>query len=136
MNNESKSLTSKEAVKNSIRSTLLHVECKIAKMAENMNADYFRFFEWHAGDMYKEQRRLGFLSELAQAVETVADDADIEEWMLAIAKRKSDELVRGSLTRNSTNQMANLAHLLNLEAEQELIRELESLAFLANCYAK
>ena len=56
--------------------------------------------------------------------------------MLAIANRKSGELVRGSLTRNSTNQMANHAHLLDLEAEQELIRELESLAHVANYHAK
>ncbi|MDE6065230.1 MAG: hypothetical protein K2G27_00215 [Duncaniella sp.] len=136
MNSETKTITAKEAVKDQIASTLRHVERKIAKMAENMNADYFHFFEWHAGDMYKEQKRRAFYAELTRAVETVAEDADLAEWMLAIASRKSNELVRGSLTRNSTSQMANIAHLLNLEAEQEIIRELESLAHVANYHAK
>lgn len=136
MNSETKTITAKEAVKDQIASTLRHVERKIAKMAENMNADYFHFFEWHAGDMYKEQKRRAFYTELTRAVETVAEDADLAEWMLAIASRKSNELVRGSLTRNSTSQMANIAHLLNLEAEQEIIRELESLAHVANYHAK
>ena len=136
MNNESKNPTAKEAVQDQIASTLRHIERKIAKMAENMNADYFHFFEWHTGEMYKEQKRRVFYTELTRAVETVADDTDLAEWMLAIASRKSNELVRGSLTRNSTSQMANIAHLLNLEAEQEMIRELESLAHVANYHAK
>ena len=136
MNNESKNPTAKEAVQDQIASTLRHIERKIAKMAENMNADYFHFFEWHAGEMYKEQKRRAFYTELTRAVETVAEDADLAEWMLAIASRKGNEIVRGSLTRNSTSQMANIAHLLNLEAEQELIRELESLAHVANYHAK
>ena len=136
MNSETKTITAKEAVKDQIASALRHIERKIAKMAENVNADYFHFFEWHAGDMYKEQKRRAFYTELTRAVETVAEDADLAEWMLAIASRKSNELVRGSLTRNSTSQMANIAHLLNLEAEQEIIRELESLAHVANYHAK
>lgn len=136
MNNESKNPTAKEAVIDQIASTLRHIERKIAKMTENMNANYLHFFEWHAGDMYKEQKRRAFYTELTRAVETVAEDADLAEWMLAIASRKSNELVRGSLTRNSTSQMANIAHLLNLEAEQEIIRELESLAHVANYHAK
>lgn len=136
MNNESKNPTAKKAVKDQIASTLRHIERKIEKMAENMNADYFHFFEWHAGDMYKEQKRRAFYTELTRAVETVAEDADLAEWMLAIASRKGNEIVRGSLTRNSTSQMANIAHLLNLEAEQEIIRELESLAHVANYHAK
>lgn len=136
MNNESKNPTAKEAVIDQIASTLRHIERKIAKMTEYMNANYLHFFEWHAGDMYKEQKRRAFYTELTRAVETVAEDADLAEWMLAIASRKSNELVRGSLTRNSTSQMANIAHLLNLEAEQEIIRELESLAHVANYHAK
>ena len=136
MNNESKNPTAKEAVQVRILSTLCHIERKIAKMAESMYANYFQFFEWHAGDMYKEQKRRAFYTELTRAVENVAEDADLAEWMLAIANRKSNELVRGSLTRYSTSPIANIAHLLNLEAEQELIRELERLAYVANYYAK
>ena len=136
MNNDSKEPTAKEAVKDQIASNLRHIERKIAKMTENMNANYLHFFEWQAEKMYRTQKRRAFYTELTRAIDTAGEDVDLAEWMLAIANRKSGELVRGSLTRNSTNQMANHAHLLDLEAEQELIRELESLAHVANYHAK
>lgn len=128
--------TAKEAVKIQIAETLRRIERKIAKMTETMNSGYLHFFEWQAEEMFKTQKRRSFFAELERAVENVAEDTDLAEWMLAIASRKSGELVRGSLTRNSTNQMANLAHLLNLQAKQELIRDLESLAHVAEYYSK
>ena len=136
MNNDIKKPTAKEAVKDQIASNLRHIDRKIAKMTEDMNANYLHFFEWHTEEMYRTQKRRAFYTELIRAVDAAGEDVDLAEWMLAIANRKSGELVRGSLTRNSTNQMANHAHLLNLEAEQELIRELESLAHVANYHAK
>lgn len=132
MNNESKSPTAKEAVQDQISSTLRHIERRIANMTEKMNADFRNFFEWQAEEMYKAQTRRTFYTELTRVVENLGEDVNLSEWLLAIANRKSSDLVRGSLTRNSTNPMANHAHLLNLEAGQELIRELESLAHVAN----
>ncbi len=126
----------KAAVKYQIAATLRHIESRIAKMTEKMNSDYLHFFEWQAGEMFKAQKHRSFFAELERAVKNTGEDVDLCEWMLAIANRKSGELVRGSLTRNSTNQMANLAHLFNLEAEQEIIRELESLAHVAEYYSK
>lgn len=128
--------TAKEAVTDQIASTLRHIDNQTAKMTEKMNADYLNFFEWQAEEMFKVQKRRSFFTELTKAVENLDEDVDLTAWLLAIANRKSSELVRGSLTRNSTNQMANLAHLLNLEAEQEMIRELESLAHVAEYYGK
>lgn len=136
MNSEIKTITAKEAVKDQIASALRHAERRIADMAEKMNADFRNFFEWRAEEMYKTQKRRAFYTELLKKIENIGDNVDLVEWILAVANHKSNELVRGSLTRNSTNQMANLAHLLNLEAEQELIRELEGLAHVANYYAK
>lgn len=101
-----------------------------------MNADYLHFFEWQAEEMFKVQKRRAFFTEFTKVVKSLDEDVDLTAWLFAIANRKSGELVRGSLTRNSTNPMANLAHLLNLEAEQEIIRELESLAHVAEYYGK
>ena len=136
MNNETKIPTAKEAVIDQIASSLRHADRRIADMAEKMNADFRNFFEWRAEEMYKTQKRRAFYTELTRAIENLGDNVNLTEWILAIANRKSNELVRGSLTRNSTNQMANLAHLFNLEAEQELIRELEGLAHVANYYVQ
>ena len=111
-------LTAKEVVKDQIASTLRHIDRRIAVISEKMNADYLHFFEWQAEEMFKVQKRRAFFTEFTKVVKNL------------------DEDVRGSLTRNSTNPMANLAHLLNLEAEQEIIRELESLAHVAEYYGK
>lgn len=136
MNNESKRFTAKEAVKDQIASTLRHIERRTEAMTEKMNADFRNFFEWNAEEMYTTQTRRAFFTKLMEAVENLGEDTNVEEWLLSVANHKANELVRGSLTRNSTSQMANLAHLFNLEAEQEIIRELESLAHVANYHAK
>lgn len=128
--------TAKVAVIDQIASTLRHIGSQIAKMAEKMNSDYLHFFEWQAEEMFTAQKRRDFFMKLTRAVENLSEDVDLYAWILAIATRKREELVRGSLTRNSTSQMANLAHILNLQAEQELIRELEGLAHVAQYYDK
>lgn len=105
-------------------------------MTEKMNADYLHFFEWTADNMFKAQKRRAFYTALASAVEDKDEAIDLASWFLHIANRKTDELVRGSLTRNSTSPMANHAHLLNLEVEQELIKEMESLACAAEYFSE
>lgn len=128
--------TAKEAITAHIASTLRHIDRCIADMTEKMNADYLHFFEWTAENMFKAQKRRVFYAALANAVEDKDEAIDLASWFLHIANRKSDELVRGSLTRNSTSPMANHAHLLNLEVEQELIKEMESLACAAEYFSK
>lgn len=128
--------TAKEAIKDQIASTLRHIDRSIADMTEKMNADYLHFFEWTAENMFKAQKRRAFYASLANAVEDKDESIDFAAWFLDIARRKSDGLVRGSLTRNSTSPMANHAHLLNLEVEQELIKEMESLACAAEYFSK
>ena len=136
MNNENKNPTAKEVVQDQIASALRHAERRIADMAEKMNADFCNFFEWRAEEMYKTQKRRAFYAELSRKIENIGDNVNLTEWILAVANHKSNELVRGGLTCNNTNQMANLARLLNLEVEQELIRGLEGLARVANYYAQ
>lgn len=128
--------TAKEAINAHIASTLRNIDRRIADMTEKMNADYLHFFEWTAENMFKAQKRRAFYAALANAVEEKDEAIDFAAWFIDIARRKSDELVRGSLTRNSTSQMANHAHLLNLEVEQELIKEMENLACAAEYFSK
>lgn len=128
--------TAKEAVKIQIASILQHLDRRIADMTEKMNVDYLHFFEWTAASMFKAQKRRAFYAALANAVEDKDEAIDLAAWFFDIARRKSDGLVRGRLTRNSTSPMANHAHLLNLEVEQELIKEMECIACAAECFSK
>lgn len=126
--------TAIEAVKERIASTLQHLDRKIAGMTEKMNADYFHFFVWYAEDMYTAQKIRNFLALLAEEMERREDNEGLSEWLLAMAARKSSDIARGSLSRNSTNVMDNRAYLLSLEAEQQLVIEIEGLAFVAQHY--
>lgn len=128
--------TAKEAIIDQIASILRHIDRSIADMTKKMNSDYLHFFEWTAENMFKAQKRRAFYAALTNAVEDKDEAIDLAAWFLDIARRKSDGLVRGSLTRNSTSPMANHAHLLNLEVEQELIKEMESLACAAEYFSK
>lgn len=136
MDTENRTSKAKEAVKDQIASTLCHIERRITDMTEKMNNNYLHFFEWTAGDMFKEQKRRVFYVALSKAIDEAYKETDLTTWLLTLAHRKINDIARGSLSRNSTSPMANHAHLLNLEVEQELIREIESLAHVAEYHSK
>jgi uncharacterized membrane protein YccC len=106
------------------------IDKHIATYSERMTSNYRSFFEWNAEDMFVEQTRRKFYARLAEEMEEWEGE-DLSKFFLDMAQRKVNQIARGGLTRNSTNQMANLAHLLQLQAEQTLIEEIEGLAHLA-----
>lgn len=128
--------TAIEAVKDQIARTLRIIDHRIKGLTKEMNEDYLRFFEWQAETMFKEQKRRAFYIALLDALNERDETTELSAWLLAIAQRKGRDIVSGSLTRNSTNQMANHAHLLNLQTEQELITEIEGLASAAEYFSK
>lgn len=125
-----------EAVKDQIARTLRIIDHRIEGRTKEMYEDYLRFFEWQAETMFKEQKRRAFYIALLDAMNDRDETIELSAWLLAIAVRKGNAIVNGNLTRNSTNQMTNHAHLLNLQVEQELIRELERLARFAGQFDK
>lgn len=128
--------TAIEAVKDQIARTLRIIDHRLEGLTKEMNEDYLRFFEWNAETMFKEQKRRAFYIALLEAMNERDETIELSAWLLAIAVRKGNAIVNGSLTRNSTNQMANHAHLLNLQTEQELITEIEGLASAAEYFSK
>lgn len=128
--------TAIEAVKDQIARTLRIIDHRIEGLTKKMNDDYLLFFEWNAEIMFKEQKRRAFYIALLDAINERDEATELSAWLLAIAVRKGNAIVSGSLTRNSTNQMANHAHLLNLQTEQELITEIEGLASAAEYFSK
>lgn len=127
---DSKKNTVMEAVKSTIARSLRMIDKHIATYTERMATNYCSFFEWNAEDMFVEQTRRKFYSRLAEEMEEWEGE-DLSKFFLEMAQRKVNKIARGSLTRNSTSQMANLSHLLQIQAEQTLIEEIEGLAYLA-----
>lgn len=119
-----------EAVREQILRMIRQIDRRIAALTEKMNENYLHFFEWNAETMYQEHRRRKFYEELAERLES-CKPADPAAWLMEIAQNKINEIARGSLTRNSTSPMANIAHLLDLQAKQEIITGIEGLAFTA-----
>ena len=128
--------TAIEAVKDQIARTLRIIDHRIEGLTKEMNEDYLRFFEWQAETMFKEHKRRAFYISLLEAMNNRDETTELSAWLLAIAVRKGNAIISGSLTRNSTSPMANHAHLLNLQTEQELITEIESLASAAEYFSK
>lgn len=127
---DSKKITAIEAVKEEIARTIKAIDRRIEKHMERANGNYLNFFEWNAEDVYQLHYRRKYYVRLAESLDAW-DGVDLVLDLLAMARRKTEEFVRGSLTRNSTSQMANIAHTLGLQVEQELIKEIETLAHLA-----
>ena len=128
--------TAIEAVKDQIARTLRIIDHRIEGLTKEMNEDYLRFFEWQAETMFKEQKRRAFYISLLEAMNNRDETTELSAWLLAIAVRKGNAIISGSLTRNSTSPMANHVHLLNLQTEQELITEIEGLASVAEYFSK
>lgn len=117
------------AIKTKIESSLRLIDHRIASMQESMVGDYLRFFEVESEKMYQEHARRKFYLELSERFENISSK-DPVAWLLNMAQRKTNEIARGQLSRNSTSQMANHAHLLTLEVTQQLITEIEGLAYI------
>ena len=89
------------------------------KYTKSMNEDYEHFFDWYAEDMYKVQRELACY----RALNKVLGIGNLEKSKTYIKNRigsLTDDLLNGSIRMNSTSEMSNLAHALELEVKQEL----------------
>ena len=96
-----------------------------------MNDDFVEFFEVSAEEMYMAQKLRSYYKALLKEVESTTNATGLATWLMSLAQKKTEELVTGSMTRNSTSEMANYAHLLNLKAVQEQVRELKIWASFA-----
>lgn len=130
MSENTKNPTALEAVKEKVTATIGQINRQIKARMEKAEGNYLYFFEWNAEEVYQLHHRRKFYTGLLKKLEEW-DGVDIVLDLLRMARHKGEELIRGSLVRNSTSRMANLVHSLGLQAEQELIKEIESLAHLA-----
>lgn len=127
---DSKKMTAMEAVRGEITSIIRQIDSEIRRYMKSAHGNYLSFFEWSADEVYQLQYRRKYYERLAGILDEW-DGLDLVLDLLAIARRKREDFVCGSLTRKSTSAMANLAHTLGLQVEQRLIREIENLAHIA-----
>ena len=98
------------------------------KYTRAMNEDYERFFCWYSEDMYKVQRRLKIYRELQKVVNAGRLDAALESMRHAV-EHFTNDLIHGTLRRQSTSAPSNTAHLLENEVKQAIIQEFQCLLY-------
>ena len=92
------------------------VESDIKEYNQQLGKNYLHFFDWHADDLYKACYMDKNYKAIQEAIDTAETPKDIEE-----------DLLNGPLVKKSTNPMSNMAHSLEMECKQELLKDLRYL---------
>lgn len=92
---------------------------------QEMLDDYDKFFCWHADGMYVMIRAIRLLEPILEVAKGYDLD-QLKETLRHNIEHFGDDLLHGQLGRSSTNEMVNIAHLLELKAKQELRSFLDS----------
>lgn len=115
-----------EKLKSRLTRRLGGIESDIAEYKQKFNEDYSKFLLWYAEDLYKSEQEFAHYNSLLTSVET--EDLDfVKECLCHKIEHWSDDLIHGSLRRSSTNNIANLTHVLDLEVKQKMIQRCQVL---------
>ena len=90
------------------------VESDIKEYNQQLGKNYLHFFDWHADDLYK-------------ACYMDKNYKDIEGYLKRCTLYIEEDLLNGPLVKKSTNPMSNMAHSLEMECKQELLKDLRYL---------
>lgn len=108
-----------ETVRGRVMRKMAVVEGNIDTCTEKFSEDYEKFLNWYAEDLYKYKKSLEFYNGLLTAI-GVGDLSYLKELLRHHVEHLGDDILHGTLRRNSTNSFANLAHVLDLEVKQTM----------------
>ena len=117
------------------------VESDIKEYNQQLGKNYLHFFDWHADDLYKACymdknykaiqeaifQALGKNEMVEEAIDTAETPKDIEGYLKRCTLYIEEDLLNGPLVKKSTNPMSNMAHSLEMECKQELLKDLRYL---------
>ena len=103
------------------------VESDIKEYNQQLGKNYLHFFDWHADDLYK----ACYMDKNYKAIQEAIFQALGKNEMVEILKRYTlyieDHLLNGPLVKKSTSPMSNMAHSLEIECKQKLLKDLRYL---------
>ena len=103
------------------------VESDIKEYNQQLGKNYLHFFDWHADDLYK----ACYMDKNYKAIQEAIDAAETPKDIEGILKRYTlyieDDLLNGPLVKKSTSPMSNMAHSLEIECKQKLLKDLRYL---------
>ena len=94
------------------------VESNIKEYSAQLKSNYLYFFGWHADDLYKAYY---------MSIDAAETPKDIEGILKRCTLYIEDDLLHGPLVARSTSPMSNMAHSLEMECKQELLKDLRKL---------
>lgn len=103
------------------------VESNIKEYNTQQKNNYLYFFGWHADDLYKAYYIDSHYKAIQKKIDTAETPKDIEDYLKHCTHYVEEDLLSGPLVRRSTSQMSNIAHSLEMECKQKLLKDLENL---------
>lgn len=106
------------------------VESNIKEYSRQLENNYLHFFGWHADDLYKAY----YMNQHYKAIQENLDNAktpqNIEEFLKRCISYTEEDLLQGQLVKRSTSPMSNIAHSLEVECKQKLLKDFRSLSYI------
>lgn len=114
-----------EEMKQRVVRRISAIEGDINEYKEKFNDDYEKFLVWYAEDLYKCKLMHRRYSSLLTTIE-IGGLSSLKEALRHTVEHFSDDILYGSLRKSSTNNFANLTHVLELEVKQKIVRSFAS----------
>ena len=114
-----------EEMKQRVVRRISAIEGDINEYKEKFNDDYEKFLVWYAEDLYKCKLMHRHYSSLLTTIE-IGGLSSLKEALRHTVEHFSDDILYGSLRKSSTNNFANLTHVLELEVKQKIVRSFAS----------
>jgi len=103
------------------------VESNIKEYNQQLGKNYLHFFDWHADDLYKAYYMDKNYKAIQEAIDAAETPKDIEGILKRCTLYIEEDLLNGPLVKKSTSPMSNMAHSLEIECKQKLLKDLRYL---------
>lgn len=114
-----------EEMKQRVVRRISAIEGDINEYKEKFNDDYEKFLVWYAEDLYKCKLMHRHYSSLLTTIE-IGGLSSLKEALRHTVEHFSDDILYGALRRSTTNNFANITHVLELEVKQKIVRSFAS----------
>lgn len=103
------------------------VKSNIKEYNQQLENNYLYFFDWHADDLYKAYYMDNHYKAIQERIDTAETPKDIEEYLKHCILYVEEDLLSGPLVKRSSSPMSNMAHALEMECKQKLLKDFHNL---------
>lgn len=103
------------------------VKSDIKMYKDQLENNYLNFFDWHADDLYKACYMDNNYLIIQRTINAAETPKDIEAYLKRCTLYVEEDLLSGPLVKKSTSPMSNIAHSLEMECKQKLLKDFQNL---------